>query len=480
MAFEIIELKSIDELNDQIRQLPPAAKGYKRLYRGQNNDYGRIMIPSLYRGEDIYNVKDYSWKLAGQRIIKEEIHQTGMSHVAVLNDASTNFPLDGLVQHYGLRSGGLDLTSDINVALWFAQFNRKEEHADAECLLDNNKTGTFRFRKAWYDFAGEGYSYIYVFDCPEWAPGTMPKNGDCVDLNQWFGKYTARPVKQKAWYVYADNTDIPRGDLRSFVKTAFRVPNELRKEYANKTSFYFPLPADDKIYHRLLSSYFMRNDDHIFERILDIPQYYDTRDELISNNDVYTETIRVTSHYNYFKTISGLALKNPAFAMMIFDKTEYSLQKAELIKMKIPDWYILLVEADRKGNAYVPKLADVVLPDGLVYNYFIELSNCELVASKDPMARVMRGVWIVQENSRIGMQLFYYGVDKFSTSNTVWFRKTESGQLMITDDSKRPYSEIEKSIYQNSLVNALRVIQTYKNIPLFPAYIPLRLVYGNQ
>lgn len=482
MPFNIIEVKNIDELNDQILKLPPVGNGHKRLYRGQNRDYNGLMIPSFYRGEDIYNTKDYSWKLAGQRIIKEEIFKIEMNTTAGMNDPSMNFPIDGLVQHYGLRSGGLDVTSDINVALWFAQFKREEEEVFQQLrLLHNDKVAVFSLRKAYYHFAGAGFSYIYVFDCPLWIPGNRPSNGDCVDLHQWYGQYTSRPAKQKAWYIYADNAFTPKGDLQSFVKVAFKIPNELHKVFDNTATFYFPSPEDDKIFYRLLNSYFIENDDGIFERILDIPQYYDTREQITGDNvnDSYIKTFRITSYNNYFKALSNNIKANNGGIYIYYEDSKFSFIDAERIKMKIPDWYISLAESDKEGNFYIPKLEDVVFPfEKISYNYFIEFSNCELVAYKDPEARVMRGVWIVQQNNKIGIQFFYFTKEGFSTSKTIWFQKSENSPLTLLDDDVFFVSEVTKKYYQNSVVIALRVLQTYKKIPFFPKFVPFRFVYG--
>ena len=57
----------------------------------------------------------------------------------------------------------------------------------------------------------------------------------------------------------------------------------------------------------------------------------------------------------------------------------------------------------------MPKLEDAVITvEGTAYNYFIELSNYELVASSDPEARTLRGMWIVQQDNRIGFQFFIW------------------------------------------------------------------------
>ncbi|HMI79381.1 MAG TPA: FRG domain-containing protein, partial [Ferruginibacter sp.] len=297
MSYPIIEIKDLSDLDIKIAGLGAVGPGHQRLYRGQNNDYSRKMLPSLYRSDQAYTHVDYSWKLAGQKIVKEEILQLEQRNIAEINDPSVIFPMDGMIQHYGLRSAGLDVTDDMHVALWFAQSKRIEERTiDHVMLEDNKKIEMFIFRKAYYEPLNAEFSYLYIFECPLWEKGNSPKNGDCVSLYQWYGQYTSRPAKQHAWYIYADNVKVPRGDLQPFVKCAFKIPRSLRNELGpyRETSFYFPRPAEDRFYTRLLGSYFMKNENNLFERMLDIPQYYNNREEVFRNDDPwgYIPTLR--------------------------------------------------------------------------------------------------------------------------------------------------------------------------------------------
>ena len=483
MGLTITEIKDIEDLDKQLAQMPAVPAGHKRLYRGQNKDHDGLMIPSFYRGKDLYNAHDYSWKLAGQRIIKEEILKMPQQTVAAVNNPAANFPIDGLIQHYGLRSAGLDVTSDIHVALWFAQFKRYEEMTAEDMILAfNSKAGSFSLRKAYYGLLDSAFSYLYIFDCPVWVPGNLPKNGDSVNLDQWYGQYTSRPAKQKAWYIYADDVITPKGDLQSFVKAIFKIPKALRQQseaqQPQDTLFYFPLPADDKIYERLLNSYFIKNDNTVFERIIDIPQYYNNHAELfeLGNDDYYIKTMRITSFNNFFKTLVDTVSKNPPGLTIQLENNNWYFTAATLIKMKIPDWHLTITQSDKQGNFYIPKLEDVVVPlEGIAYNYFIELSKYELVAQNNPQKRVMRGLWIVQQDNTIGFQFFYWGTDNFTHSKTIWFNKT-AATIELIEDEETMTGEY-KALYQNSLVNALRVIQTYKKIIFFPRYIPFKLVY---
>ncbi len=482
MLYNIIEVKNLNHLSDELKLLSPVQGGYVRLYRGQNSDY-ECMIPSFYRKGYPYNSEDYSWKLAAQRIIKEDVLKIGSKNVAEINQHNINFPMNGLIQHYGRRSGGLDVTSDIEVALWFSQFKRNERNEKQYLKTENNHIGLFEFTRVTYEPLDSDFSYLYVFDCPVWESKNNPKNGDCVNLDEWFGNHASRPIRQKAWYIYADDYAIPNGDLKSFITVIFKIPRSIRLEINlnKKISDFFPLPTEDKLFERLLNSYFIKNEHEVFVRVLQIPEYYNKlypSENMLWEMDIYVQTIRLTSCNNYFDSFLKAIPREHQGPSIKHEGQEWFIKNASLINMEIPDWHIVLMEADKNGDFYIPKLEDIELPfEGIQYNYFIELAKQELVAPKCPTDRVLRGVWIVQNDNLIGISLYYWGKDKFSYTKVIWYLKSQNGGVFLISAQE----EIgDVNYFNNCLINALRTLQTYLRIPYFKKYKPFKLTYGES
>ena len=105
------------------------------------------------------------------------------------------FP-EGLVQHYGLRSGGLDLTDELPVAL-VRSFKAKRRVRSRRSRRSAGTVRSIRFRKAYYESLQAPFAYLLHFECPVWQHTSDPRIGDCVSLQRWFGKYG--PARQHAW-----------------------------------------------------------------------------------------------------------------------------------------------------------------------------------------------------------------------------------------------------------------------------------------
>lgn len=103
--------------------LLPTFKDYGVLYRGQGNYYPKC-LPTLYRNqlteEELFaeQVKIAEFKLC---LSQYDITKR-------FENANYNVDYIGLAQHYGLNTGVLDLTSDVEIALFFAMCDK-----DGDC-----------------------------------------------------------------------------------------------------------------------------------------------------------------------------------------------------------------------------------------------------------------------------------------------------------------------------------------------------------
>lgn len=86
------------------------------LYRGQNAEYG-MCLPTIYRNaaDDICIFEDRMRLIAFERLLHSHpvVRHFFFRHNFLVNE-------EGLAQHYGLRTEILDLTSNLDVALFFA------------------------------------------------------------------------------------------------------------------------------------------------------------------------------------------------------------------------------------------------------------------------------------------------------------------------------------------------------------------------
>lgn len=89
---------------------------YPFLFRGQTKDFGKC-LPSLYREED----KQTAPYLFLERLREVEFTELIKKHPVVKGFFDRHhFTVDfiGLAQHYGLKTDVLDLTNDLDVALF--------------------------------------------------------------------------------------------------------------------------------------------------------------------------------------------------------------------------------------------------------------------------------------------------------------------------------------------------------------------------
>lgn len=101
---------------DKKKILIPAGINFPFLYRGQQFDYG-FCLPTLYRE------KPSEFQIFIEKLRQTEFMSLIDKHPVVDSFFKKhNFKIDyiGLAQHYGLKTHYIDLTSDIDIALFFA------------------------------------------------------------------------------------------------------------------------------------------------------------------------------------------------------------------------------------------------------------------------------------------------------------------------------------------------------------------------
>lgn len=128
-TFEVI----LGRNNEKI--LIPAERYFPFLYRGQQFDY-EPCLPTLYRGAP------NEFEIFVEKLRLTEFLSLIDSHPVVDSVfKKQNFKIDyiGLAQHYGLKTNYIDLTNDIDIALFFAMCKYNKEKDTYEPIMTEGK-----------------------------------------------------------------------------------------------------------------------------------------------------------------------------------------------------------------------------------------------------------------------------------------------------------------------------------------------------
>jgi hypothetical protein len=130
-----------------------------------------------------------------------------------------SFWVHAIAQHYGGDSNYLDVTGDLQSALWFALHQMTEKSGSIVLgtgdALDPEHDVLVK-QTYWKYERWEGPAYLYVFDVPPWRGEASLAHGSLIDVSeqapQLVGE-SARMTVQRACLLHADG-DV--GDLASF------------------------------------------------------------------------------------------------------------------------------------------------------------------------------------------------------------------------------------------------------------------------
>jgi hypothetical protein len=244
--------RSLEALQQHLATLPPPAPGWHRVYRGQTKDYGQ-MIPSGVRRR----TREY-WSLWHRHAMLVAPFESDLALAEAKGVPSTldmlSFWVHAIAQHYGGDSNYLDVTSDIQSALWFALYQMVAKDAtivmgsgDAlDPVHDVQVKQTFWRYERW-----EEPAYLYVFDVPPWNGKAQLEHGTLIDVATQAPHLVSdstRMAAQRASLLYSDS-DI--GDLTSFYASPpLRVawPMEGAERLSHGTQDIFPPPTVDPWY----------------------------------------------------------------------------------------------------------------------------------------------------------------------------------------------------------------------------------------
>ncbi len=99
--------------------LLPTSMDYGVLYRGQSDYYPKC-LPTIYRNQ----LSEEELFAEQVKIAEFKLYLSQYDITKRFEKAKYNVDYIGLAQHYGLNTGVLDLTSDVEIALFFAMCDK--------------------------------------------------------------------------------------------------------------------------------------------------------------------------------------------------------------------------------------------------------------------------------------------------------------------------------------------------------------------
>jgi hypothetical protein len=411
------------QLQERIRQMRRQMSGRLLVFRGQTRLRGVSLLPSLRRGEaaDYLGQYDSIWDKVATRLLLAQLREylrweaanrprrsprkaaaTGkQQHIR----GTLQSHLREIFQHYGGRSQYLDVTTSVQVALWFAHHAFRMEEMP---LLPPDASAIPTYDVAWYEPAWKakrkamGYVLVLAPGMPaEDGAGHSSRHGDFIDLLP--NLFATRIARQKAGLVYSDKR-VDSGDLRQFVRRIFRFALPLkgapRFVMHTSTDRLFPPPNKDSMFRDLLASVPFREElDQPWSqrRVLSIPEYYRSFQEILGSRtwNAYRATDRYLPRNFLFEAVAPQG--GPALEINI-DGHTYSVRDA--LPILAPSYYSTVVIPSTE--------AECPLPEGRP-NIFVEYDQMQTTLAEEEDKQEPQpvvGVWIVQSTRGYWCRVF--------------------------------------------------------------------------
>lgn len=243
-------LATIGEIDARLGELSPVRVGFRRVLRGQANLHP-LLLPAEYRSKR--HPKNRLLQIASHAIIES------LGGDSIGDVRSLRLWTDLIAQQYGPGSPYLDVTDNLDVALWFA-LHRFASDAVAQWMGSSGPIDTATDLVATIDALvpmqiSTSHGFLVVMDVPV-SSGPMPKrHGELIDLSELPAPLadSLRIQNQHASLVWSDK-DEASGDLSQFiVGDSIEVSAELLNDLDTRlpARVLFPHPQEDPWYHTL-------------------------------------------------------------------------------------------------------------------------------------------------------------------------------------------------------------------------------------
>ncbi len=257
-CMPLIDVNSIDEMEALISKIPKRSESgiffrgqtsYYRLKReeiikkilfGSSESNEPSLITNASRSNYNYDHLHFILKYFLEHEIVFKDYKKKKEIFQKLEELKGSFLLEldyavmALAQHYGLPTHGLDVTTDLEVAVWFATNKFKQ---------DNNVASYIQMNKSDWNQDKSKWPTVFVFQ--NVLNSTSSSLQDCVDLES-IGLKALRPERQSAKFFHAAHGDHQNRLAESLV-CAFRLsPNIYDIKY--DFNYLFPSPEEDEAY----------------------------------------------------------------------------------------------------------------------------------------------------------------------------------------------------------------------------------------
>lgn len=253
-----VVVRSYADISSVLASLGDPRPGARRLFRGQDRAYfdpqtsRHLLLPAIARpgGPHTY---DPAWLVTIEHYFMQEMTGGGYQ---VSGPVMTVWA-PALLQHYGPGSAYLDVTSDLETALWFA-LHRYDHHTFF--LAAPGHINRY-VHCSWYaDLPATAEPVLYVLDSPAWNNTGVPVHGEVVDLLALgagiLPEQASRLRRQHASLIYSQ-MDSPSGPnldthLRAVIHLGAGFDRATVASYYRPAAQVFPPPSADGFYNLLL------------------------------------------------------------------------------------------------------------------------------------------------------------------------------------------------------------------------------------
>ena len=424
-------VRDLAGVKKQLKQLGRPRPGFVRLFRGQDRTYPTL-LPTARRPNSSWDLRRV-WKVYAHKLSLCLSKETPTDRGQAALDTFAYW-LNAMAQHYGGGSEYLDVTHDLEIALWFALHkvrkilvDGKEVVPESIGIFGNTEAENFPFRHKVIRFEPVDTGYLYVFDVPRARTAVAPaERGDSqvehqltyVDVCEAPPPFASPRVKSQAACLL-----VAQQDLNDWAPLALG-PIEVGRPMSGSSKMHletkdlFPAPSVDPWYDRFLS---LPNVPHfekegvIFRFPIPLDLYLSDRSDheefakrvfalnppFLSSgplaNDLKKERVGSLWRVKKLKDAAKIVLQGPISAAA--PSPESGVWNHELLLSGFPESAPVI-------DLVTGRRAEPLRLD----NLFFELSPLESVGWDRESQNLVRAIWLVIEAGIFQMKLF---VQKF-------------------------------------------------------------------
>jgi hypothetical protein len=387
------QVNSYDHLHQALTALPPPSDGTVRTFRGQSKDYGAILSSFGRVRKKLGNaaafdvfIRHLFVKSALLIVLGDLLKLPKLSPIDIRVSPAEFYLAEAMVQHYGYQTRYIDVTTSLEVALWFAlhQFI-----GDINATVSTTSPPQCVF-PAWYEPVTEP-GVVYVIDAKPWNRASAVVEGDYIELTGLAPTSVNRPRRQAGGVLYSPAWGKSEGDVSGLVQGCLEIG--FRWEAVGlpwDTEYLFPGPIEDPVYRRLLQAPFFRavrktpggHEETVRRRAFSIPEYCNGPSDAEGRSAYrqYDEQLQPTLFYPWARHhLEQIVAPDPLWLAHF----RAGFERATPIMLQRPN---ILFTMHRGGVAALPNAPP------LFQNCFIEFSPEEFALAYDE-AHMHRGIW---------------------------------------------------------------------------------------